>query len=215
MKRMVPHAFIWDMDGTLVDSYSCIVPALKEFCDEFGLDYSEEFIRDYVLRHSAGELFEMAAPGIGKDPAWLKKQYGVRNDSHIDGIRPMSHAVEVVERLTRAGHLCFVYTHRGASSLTILKNTGLLPFFTEVVTALYGFPRKPAPDGIQYLMEKYSLDPKISYYVGDRPLDIQSANNAGIESVLFLSEGSPVCPDGIESFLIHDLSEIELIAQIN
>lgn len=205
---MTPYAFIWDLDGTLVDSYTCIVPAVKGFCEELGVSLSEKYIRDFVLRSSVGSLLEEIAPEAGKDPAWLKEQYEIRNDRSIHGIRPMPHAREVLDKLKGGGHLCFVYTHRAASCQTILENTGLLPCFTEVVTALDGFPKKPAPDGILYLLEKYELDPEKCYYVGDRLLDIHSGKNAGIKSVLFLPEGSPVCPDGSETFIIHDLREV-------
>ncbi len=205
---MTSKAFIWDLDGTLTDSYSCIVPAVKAFLEEFGVRYPEDYIRQTALLASVGELLSQAAPQAGKDPVWLKEQYEIRNDIYIEGIRPMPGAEKLLKKLTEAGHQCFVYTHRGTSCHTILKNTGLLPYFTEVVTSLAGFPKKPRPDGIFYLMEKYGLDRDNSYYVGDRILDVHAGNNAGINSVLYLPEGSPVRPDGTETCVIRDLMEL-------
>lgn len=205
---MAQKAYIWDLDGTLVDSYVWIVPAVRDCLLEIGVDYSEEYIRDMALKYSVGKLLDQVGREIGRDPELLKAEFEFRNDRDIVGAQCMPHAKEVLERLTQRGDRCFIYTHRGASCYKILDETGLRPYFTEIVTALEGFPRKPEPDGILYLMEKYNLDPENTYYVGDRPIDIKSASNAGIGSILYLPEGSPVEPTGLESYMVHDLEEI-------
>ena len=207
-RSIMSKAYIWDLDGTLVNSYAKIVPAVRGHLMELGVDYSEEYIREIALKSSVGKLLDQVGPMIGKDPELLKEEFEVRNDREIVGIEPMPHAKEVLKRLTRRGDLCFIYTHRGASCYTIVDETGLRPYFTEIVTSLEGFPRKPAPEGILYLVEKYKLDPENTYYVGDRPIDIRSGSNAGIRTILYLPEGSPVEPVGVESFVIHDLEEI-------
>ena len=120
----------------------------------------------------------------------------------------MPHAKETLAALTEEGNRCFVYTHRGASCRTILENTGLLPYFTEIVTALDGFKRKPEPDAILYLMDKYALDRESCYYVGDRSLDIEAAVNAGIGSILYLPPESPGTVTGKETWVVKDLAEI-------
>ena len=205
----MPHyAFIWDMDGTLVDSYPVIVPAAQQTCAEWGLDYSADYIHDYVIRTSVGTLLEAAAAELGTDPAPLKARFDALNDAGIGGIRAIPHAEETLDALCRAGHRNFVYTHRGASCHAILTQTGLAPYFTEVLTALSGFPRKPEPGAILYLLEKYGLEPERSFYVGDRSLDVEAAVNAGVGSILFLDPSSPGCATGRETYLVRDLQEI-------
>ena len=205
---MPRRAFIWDMDGTLVDSYPAIVPAAQKTCAERGLHYTADYIHDYVIRTSVGTLLEQAAAELGTDFAPLKARFDELNDGSIGAIRAMAHAAETLAALSRAGHRNFVYTHRGASCPAILEQTGLAPCFTEVVTALRGFPRKPEPDAILYLLDKYALDPARSFYVGDRSLDIEAAENAGIGSILFLDPASPGHATGRETHLVRDLSEI-------
>ena len=203
-----PCALIWDMDGTLVDSYPAIVPAAKEVCDELGLPYSEEEIHDKAIRTSVGMLLEEVAAELGMDPKPIKAHFNRLNDSRIEAIRPIRHAPETLKTLCKSGHINFIYTHRGASCQTILDRNGLTPYFTEVLTALSGFPRKPAPDAISYLVEKYGLDPERTYYVGDRRIDVEAAENAGIRSILYLIPESPVTPIGCEAAVVHDLLEI-------
>ena len=205
---MPNYAFIWDMDGTLVDSYPAIVPVTLEVCAELGLTYTAEQIRDCVIRTSVGTLLEQVAAELGRDPAPIKARFNALNDSRIDAIRPLSHAAETLAALQHAGHQSFVYTHRGASCPAILERTGLTPYFTEVLTALSGFPRKPRPDAILHLMEKNALDPARCFYVGDRRLDVEAAVNAGIGSILLLEPGNPTVPAGNETYIVHDLAEI-------
>ena len=205
----MPHyAFIWDMDGTLVDSYPAIVPAAQETCAELGLNYTADYIHRYVICTSVGTLLREAAAGLGRDPEPIIARFNQLNDSSIGAIRAMPHAAEALDALCRAGYRNFIYTHRGQSTFAILEQTGLTPYFTEVLTALSGFPRKPEPDAIRYLLEKYALAPVESFYVGDRSLDVEAAENAGIGSILYLDPASPGTATGRETRLVRDLAEI-------
>jgi HAD superfamily hydrolase (TIGR01509 family) len=206
-------AFIWDMDGTLVDSYPAIVPAAVEALADFGVELRAEALHAEVIRSSVGELLERIAARRRLDPLALKAAFNRLNDSRIDQIRPMPHCAEALAALREQGHLHFVYTHRGASCRTILEQTGLTPFFTEVVTALNGFPRKPAPDGIRYLLDKYALDPGRCFYVGDRSLDVEAAERAGVGSILYLDPASPGKSTGREDRLVRDLLEIPALSE--
>lgn len=202
------YAFIWDLDGTLADSYPAIVPAVRDCLAAQGLELSEREIYAGVIATAAGTFLAQTAARYGLDEARLKSEFAALNDSRIEAIAAMPHAAETLETLERAGCRHFLFTHRGASCRPILERIGLLPFFTELVTALEGFPRKPEPDAIRYLLGKYALEPETCFYVGDRRIDVEAAVNAGIGSILFLPPGSPGAPTGRESLLVRDLREI-------
>ena len=198
-------SFLWDMDGTLVDSYPAIVPNVIDACAEYGYSIDADTVYRNVIKTSVGSFLEsLDTPHT----ASVKARFQELNDTRIEKIRPMSHALETLTRLQKAGHRHFVYTHRGASCRAILANCGLLPYFTEIVTALDGYPRKPAPDAIFYLMKKYALAPAQCYYVGDRSLDMEAAHNASIGGILLLVPGSPTALTGYESHVVRDLTEL-------
>ncbi len=198
-------SFLWDMDGTLVDSYPAIIPNVIDACAEYGYAIDADTVYRNVIKTSVGSFLEsLDTPHT----ASVKARFQELNDTRIEKIRPMPHALETLSRLQKAGHRHFVYTHRGASCRAILENCGLLPYFTEIVTALDGYPRKPAPDAILYLMKKYALAPAQCYYVGDRSLDMEAARNASIGGILLLVPGSPTEPTGYESHVARDLSEL-------
>ena len=210
---MAALAFIWDMDGTLVDSYRAIVPNVRAVLAERGIEIDGKALYAETIRSSVAALLERIAAEHGIDPAPLKADFSRLNDTNISAIRPMPHCAQTLEALQRAGHRSFIYTHRGASCAAILEQCGLTPWFTEAVTALYGFARKPEPDGIRYLMDKYGLDASRCYYVGDRQLDVEAAQRAGIGSILLLDPDSPGSSDGSEDYLVRSLAEIPALAE--
>ena len=201
-------SFIWDLDGTLVDSYPAIVPAAQKACAQFGLHFRADYIHTEVVRTSVAAFIEQEAAVRHMDPSPIRARFNELNDAGIGDIAAMPHAEEILQILTGAGHECFVVTHRGESCHQILRQTGLLPYFTEVVTSLSGFPRKPSPEAILYLIRKYQLPKEDCFYVGDRSLDIEAAQNAGIGSILFLDPASPGKASGAETCIVSDLLEI-------
>ena len=92
-------------------------------------------------------------------------------------------------------------------TIPVLENLGLDRFFREVVSSLNGFPRKPAPDALLYLLEKYRLETDRVYYVGDRTLDVGCAKSAGVRSVLYSPSGT-----GTADYVIRDLLDVRSIA---
>ena len=55
-------AFIWDLDGTLIDSYEAIMEALEATYRAFDFqDWDKEAIHAYILKESVGQLLEKKA----------------------------------------------------------------------------------------------------------------------------------------------------------
>ena len=58
--------------------------------------------------------------------------------------------------------------------------------FIDVIHAFgHDFKRKPSSYSIDYLVNKYNLDREDTYYVGDRPIDIECAYNSNIKSIFY------------------------------
>ena len=70
-----------------------------------------------------------------------------------------------------------------------LNHDGLSDLFSDAVTRLDGFPAKPAPDALRYLIQKHRLDLSRCVMVGDRDIDLDAAKNAGIACALFDPDG--------------------------
>ena len=208
MEHVVKKAYIWDLDGTLLNSYGVIVSSVMDACRSFGFSVEEEEAHRQVIRQSVTFYLETVAYSHSLPFDALMARYSEISGRRKDDIKAMPHAKEALTALKDHGAMHFVYTHRGKTTYAVLERLGLKDCFTEIVTSQSGFARKPEPDAILYLLQKYGLDPKSTYYVGDRTIDMDCAKNAGIRGILFLPEGSPCVPNGSESIIVHELMEI-------
>ena len=183
---MQKTAFIWDLDGTLLDSYEAILSGIEETFCQFSILYDKEKVRDFILKYSVQDLLEQVAEERNLDAKELNQ---VRSQSLAEKnvqVVLMLGAREVLAWADEAGILQFVYTHKGDNAFTILRDLGLESYFTEILTSQSGFSRKPSPEVATYLLDKYELNPRTTYYIGDRTLDVEFAHNSGIQSINFL-----------------------------
>ena len=208
-------SFIWDLDGTLFNSYDVIVDSLYIVLKEFNINMDKETIRKEAIIHSVSYLLNKILEqndNLSFDE--VKKRYSKVTEDNNDKITPMYHAKELLEELKKFGVKSYIFTHRGASTDFVLNNTKLNGYFTEIITSKSGFKRKPDPEAINYLVNKYNLNKNKTYYVGDRSLDIECAYNAGIKSILYLPVGGYTSPTGKETYIVSDLLDILKIEQI-
>lgn len=201
-------AYIWDLDGTLLDSYGVIVSSLHDAYAEQGIQTSPAEIEYYAIKYSVNDYIRLMEERTGKPFANLKERYNELSRSRKDNIVLMSGAREVLRRLKEAGHRNFVVTHRGETTMAVLNRLGITEYFEDIVTALSGFPRKPAPEAVEYLLSRYGLDPARTYFVGDRPLDMQCAKNAGVVGVLYIPKNGAGEETGLEDYIVRDLLRI-------
>ena len=204
-------AFIWDLDGTLLDSYGLIVNSLYTIYSEKGVIIPKEEILYEVINESVSIFIRKMEAKYGIPFDELKDRYSHITHQELLTITAMNHSKDILEWLSSQGIKSYVYTHRGITTETVLKNIGLYDYFTDIVSSLDNFKRKPDPEGLNYLINKYHLDKDNTYYVGDRKLDIECANNAHIKSIMFIPSSSPALPTGKETYVIKDLLEIKEI----
>ena len=179
-------AFIWDLDGTLLDSYEAILSGLEETFAQFSIPYDKEQVREFILKYSVQDLLVQVAEERKLDVEVLNQVRAQSLAEKNAQVVLMPGAREVLDWTDQAGMQQFVYTHKGDNALTILRDLGLESYFTEILTSQSGFERKPSPEAATYLLDKYQLDPEKTYYIGDRTLDVEFAQNSGIQSINFL-----------------------------
>ncbi|EMG31789.1 HAD family hydrolase [Streptococcus oralis] len=183
---MQKTAFIWDLDGTLLDSYEAILLGIEETFARFSIPYDKEQVREFILKYSVQDLLVQVAE---ERKLGVEELNEVRAQSLAEKnaqVVLMPGAREVLNWADQVGIRNFVYTHKGDNAFTILRDLGLESYFTEILTSQSGFARKPSPEAAIYLLDKYQLNPEKTYYIGDRTLDVEFAQNSGNQSINFL-----------------------------
>lgn len=183
---MQKTAFIWDLYGTLLDSYEAILSGIEETFAQFSIPYDKEKVREFILKFSVQDLMEKVAEERKLDVEVLNQVRAQSLAEKNAQVVLMPGARDVLAWADQEGIQQFVYTHKGDNALTILRGLGLESYFTEILTSQSGFARKPSPEAAIYLLDKYQLNPDNTYYIGDRTLDVEFAQNSGIQSINFL-----------------------------
>ncbi|MHC1786892.1 MAG: HAD-IA family hydrolase [Christensenellales bacterium] len=187
MPRLPFHHWFWDFDGTLYDTYPRIVRAFQKALRAEGIGVLDES----VLRQVKITLGDAAKHfgGERRAEALLRHYERFSEEEGPATLRPYPGAGEALAHLQAQGCRNYLYTHRGDTAQAALEAEGLLPLFRDAVTSRQGFPPKPAPDALKYLLGKYGLQPADCVMVGDRPIDLDAGRNAGMSGLLFDPEG--------------------------
>ncbi|GBG96340.1 HAD family hydrolase [Lactococcus termiticola] len=178
--------YIWDLGGTLLDNYEssshAFAAALWETAERVVM-HEEVYQALKISTEHAVETYASDVPGF---LAVYKRLEAETLEQPI----LFKGAKEVLEAVKTAGGKNFMISHRNRQVLDILKKSGISEFFTEVVTSDNGFPRKPDPSSLNYLLDKYQLLPAETVVIGDRSLDIEAGVAAGIDGIFFDAESS-------------------------
>lgn len=183
---MQKTAFIWDLDGTLLDSYEAILSGIEETFGQFAIPYDKGKVREFILKYSVQDLLVQVAEERKLDVEMLNQVRAQSLAEKNAQVVLMPGAREVLNWADQVGIQQFIYTHKGDNAFTILRDLGLESYFTEILTSQSGFARKPSSEAATYLLGKYQLNLEKTYYIGDRTLDVEFAKNSRIQSINFL-----------------------------
>ena len=181
--------FFWDYDGTLFDTYPIMSAAFSRACAVQGAAVPAEEALSWMKR-SLTEAIQIAEDRYGLDPKRLLCDFrAFEAETPVDEL-PMLPGMEVVlKTLHSLGCRHYLVTHRNRGALDALEAKGLSPLFTGFVTHEDGFPRKPDPSSLCFLMREHGVNPECACMIGDRPLDVEAGRNAGILGCLLDPEG--------------------------
>ncbi len=180
------RCFIWDFDGTLYDTYGRIERAVRKGMDEMGLRHQDADVRSLAkttLRHACETLAGERAEEL------LSRYFTHAEEEGPESMQPFPGCEEALRAVSEAGGVNYLYTHRDRTALDALERDGLLRYFRDFITDEADFPSKPEPDAILWLIEQHHLDRRECVMVGDRIIDAQAGENAGIASALFDPDG--------------------------
>ncbi len=184
---MVPQLFIFDLDGTLVDSVGDLATAVNLTRAEFELGpLSVQAVAGFV-GDGIRVLMERALqdkPGADIDRAVrLQKRYYL---AHLcEKTRPYDGVPEGLARLRAEGHQLALATNKPTDVTEILlKALGLRPLFDAVYGGGSVPDLKPHPAMLEAIMGRLGFEKAASWMVGDNRTDLEAARRAGIRSVL-------------------------------
>lgn len=184
------RAVLFDLDGTLVDSYAALSEAVNFARREHGLDELEEGrIRDFV----GDGLEKLLQRAFGHDdvPESVRQAFESRYDEICCRESRILDDVEAtLERLSALGVVMAVCTNKPTFfSRKILDFLKLAPHFRAIVGPDLAGARKPDGRHVLRALEEAGCSTAATLFVGDMPIDVQAARNSGVD-VAVVSTGS-------------------------
>lgn len=198
--------FIFDMDGTLLDSYSGILESVMDVLKLNNIDIKSNDALDYILTYSVLDFMNKIGKEYNLDS---KKLWDLYQESRINtqyNYKLMPNCIRMLDELSKNGAKLFIFTHKGKSMIEIEKRDFESIFIDVIYAGKEHFKRKPSSYSIDYLVDKYNLDKEDTYYVGDRPIDIECAYNANIKSIFYSNKNVELKYE--PTYRIDDLIEI-------
>lgn len=175
---------IWDFDGTLFNTYPGTVNSFRKTLKDNGIDESNENILNY-MKISESYALTYFKELYGLDDNFIEKYTSYKKDMKPEMIQPFPFAADVCRKVIDLGGRNYIITHRGESTLKILRYYGMMCYFTEIITKQYGFKRKPDPEAFIYLIEKYQINKRTALVIGDRECEVLGGKAAGIRTCLY------------------------------
>ena len=180
---MIPQfrVYLFDIDGTLLDSAEDICGAVRQVLDSTSCPpVTYEFLKSYIGRH----LIDLFGDVL---PHYTPPQIDELIEQYRSIYRGRGHTLTrvypgVTEALAALGGRKGTATTKGTpTTRAVLEQFGLLPHFDHV-QGTDGFPSKPAPDVIFAALKAMGASPEDCLFVGDSCADMEAGKRAGVKT---------------------------------
>jgi HAD superfamily hydrolase (TIGR01549 family) len=183
------NCIIFDLDGTLIDSFQ----AINDAFDAVFLKFEERVLSDSESKSYVGvPLEELLGEIFGKENQEeaikiFRSRYRevcFEKTVLIKGVK------ELLIYLKDKGKSLNIATNKtGDISRDILKHLNIDKLFDYVYGVYDGMEGKPSPEMLNKILENTGYKKSDTLFIGDSPIDIMTAKNAGV-SMLSVASGN-------------------------
>lgn len=212
-------AFIFDMDGVIIDSEPIHARAKLAVLEEYGvkLENPRAELEAFVGRSAKDFWQTMKAryPDILK-PEWYvlaarKQEIYMGIMASDKTIKPIEGVVDLLQQIRDKGYRIAL----GTSSVriraeSVLRQLGVIDFFEEIATSDEVERAKPAPDIYLKAAEKLGLEPKDCNVVEDAAAGVRAAKAAGMYCIAIINPSSGVQDLSAADEIVKKYEDIKL-----
>jgi phosphoglycolate phosphatase len=185
---MTPKAYIFDLDGTLIDSLADIAESINRMLDARGYPRCEVEVFRQMVGDGMEKLVERALPAHARTRELILtcvEEYRAHYDTLWNQqTRPYDGIVEMLADLKARGVSLGVISNK-AHRFTVPMTEHFFgrDVFDHILGQRAEVPRKPAPDGAHEMAAFLRLKTTEMAYVGDSGIDMAFAKNSGMRAI--------------------------------
>ena len=179
-------AFIFDLDGTLLDTLPDLVDLTNAVLASYGFPpRTTDEIHSFV-GNGVEALIRLSVPANTDEsliPQILTewKQRFLQSDNHLT--HPYPHMPLLLKELRALGCKLGVVSNKFQEGVEIVIEQRLPGYFDVLHGEAEGYPRKPDPTSLLKTIDELGVSPDRVIYIGDSPNDVRTAHNAGVFGV--------------------------------
>jgi HAD superfamily hydrolase (TIGR01549 family) len=196
-------AVLFDLDGTLLDSFPTHYTAYEAMFSRFDIAMSKEL---FLSTYSPNWYRTYEAFGLGE------KHWAAANEIWLsEAAKHLPHLFPGVEDVLRELNTSFtlgiVTSGSKGRVFSDLARTGISGRFSVVVTGDDVAEPKPAPEGLETALDRLALSAGEAVYVGDAHADFEMARAAGVRFFGVPSEFANL-PDDHPEYDVHPIAAL-------
>jgi 2-phosphoglycolate phosphatase len=178
------RGIVFDLDGTLIDSYDAIAESLNAALDSAGLPaLPAERVREMV----GMGLETLVARAMGEE----RVEEGVRlfreryDRICVDKTTLLPQVAETLDILHRRGYLMSVASNKPSKfGWRLLEGLHVRRYLVTVLGPDVVENRKPHPEMVELAMSRMGVGPDETLFVGDMEIDVETARAAGLPVIV-------------------------------
>ena len=185
---MPKHLAIFDLDGTLLNTIADLATATNQALDACGFPTHPIEAYPFFVGNGINKLFERALPAEARteeNVLRIRAHFLPYYDEHnADLSRPYPGIPQLLENLQAAGIQVAVASnkyHRATEKL--IRHYFPTIRFAAILGQREGVPIKPHPQIVEDILALVPVSKEEVIYIGDSGVDMQTALNAGVESI--------------------------------
>jgi len=171
---------IFDFDGTLVDSYHCVLEKCLLLAEEFKLRKIQQDEIPTLRDLSSEQLIKYLQVPLHKIPKLI---LAIRKHlcSEMQKLKPVEGIPAVIEKLHHSGFSLGILTSNSNENVTTwLEQNKLHPFFNFIKTESKFFSKKNV---LSKILKSNQMDKTKTFYIGDETRDVEAAKKTGVKSI--------------------------------
>ena len=178
---------IFDMDGTTLDTLKDLQQALNYALSQFGYPtHPIEAVRGFV-GNGLRNLIKNGLPA-GTDDDTIDRVLEIYHPFYaehcFDFTGPYDGVTEMIRELRAKGIATAIVSNKADYAVQALCERFFPGCFDYCIGEKEGLKRKPAPDMVEAVIKSLGADPDRCIYIGDSEVDIDTANNCGIDQAI-------------------------------
>jgi HAD superfamily hydrolase (TIGR01509 family) len=187
-------AFIFDIDGTLIDSVDLHARAWREALAHFGFEIPYEQVRSQIGK-GGDQLLPVFVPAdqLERTGGQIEKYRGeVFKREYLPKVRPFPSVRELLARIKRDAHVIALASSANPDELKVYKKLANIADLVDVETSRGDVDcSKPCPDVFERALSRAGVEADRAVVIGDTPYDAIAARRAGLRTVGVLCGGFP------------------------